>query len=52
MAVSGAPEFVERHAQNIINLGICFLREVRNLVLPSDVTIEIKIGKKKTKQFT
>lgn len=44
MAVSGAPEYTERHAENVVDLGICFLQEVHNLKLPSAVTTEIRIG--------
>lgn len=44
MAVSGAPEYTENHAQNVVDLGICFLQEVHNLKLPSAVTTEIRIG--------
>ena len=44
MAVSGAPEYTEHHAKNVVDLGICFLQEVHNLKLPSAVTTEIRIG--------
>ncbi|XP_065225641.1 soluble guanylate cyclase 89Da-like isoform X2 [Planococcus citri] len=44
MAVSGAPEYTEHHAQNVVDLSICFIQEVHNLKVPSAVTIEIRIG--------
>nr|XP_018896570.1 PREDICTED: soluble guanylate cyclase 89Db-like [Bemisia tabaci] len=44
MAVSGAPETCADHAENIANVALCFMRQIKKLTVPSGVTPKIKIG--------
>ena len=45
MAVSGAPEFTAHHAENVVDVALCLLRQVKQLKLPSGICIQIRIGK-------
>lgn len=42
MAVSGAPEYTEEHARNVIDLSLEFAENIRDL--QSNIQIQIKIG--------
>ncbi|KAL7289320.1 hypothetical protein TKK_0017250 [Trichogramma kaykai] len=44
MAASGAPDRVEDHAINVANVSLELISQVRSLVLPSGVNIEVRIG--------
>ncbi|XP_049785807.1 soluble guanylate cyclase 89Db-like [Schistocerca cancellata] len=44
MAVSGAPETSPRHAQNVADVSLQLVRRVRELRLPSGISIQIRIG--------
>ena len=41
MAVSGAPEYTPQHAENVADVALCLLRQVK---LPSGISIQIRIG--------
>lgn len=43
MAVSGAPERSFEHAENVANLALCLVQQVRKLNLPGEIS-EIRIG--------
>jgi guanylate cyclase len=45
MAVSGAPEYTPAHAENVADVALCLLRQVKQLQLPSGIRIQIRIGK-------
>jgi guanylate cyclase len=44
MAVSGAPEYTSQHADNVADVALCLLRHVKQLKLPSGISIQIRIG--------
>jgi guanylate cyclase len=44
MAVSGAPEYTPQHAENVADVALCLLRHVKQLKLPSGISIQIRIG--------
>ncbi|PSN57581.1 Soluble guanylate cyclase 89Db [Blattella germanica] len=44
MAVSGAPDITPYHAENVADVSLCLLRQVKQLQLPSGFTIQIRIG--------
>jgi hypothetical protein len=44
MAVSGAPEYTPEHAENVADVSMCLLRQVKQLKLPSRISIQIRIG--------
>lgn len=44
MAVSGAPERTEIHAQNVCDVSLCMINKVKELKMPSGTKVEIRIG--------
>lgn len=44
MAVSGAPERSDHHAQNVADLSICMIESVQKLELSSENKVDIRIG--------
>nr|CAI5835091.1 unnamed protein product [Callosobruchus analis] len=44
MAVCGAPERDENHAQNIIDVSLCMVKHVRRMQIPSRAKVDIRIG--------
>lgn len=44
MAVGGAPERNENHAQNIMDVSVCMVKHVRQLKIPSGTKVEVRIG--------
>ncbi|VEN53055.1 unnamed protein product [Callosobruchus maculatus] len=44
MAVCGAPERNENHAQNIIDVSLCMVKHVRQMQIPSRAKVDIRIG--------
>jgi hypothetical protein len=44
MAVSGAPEYTPEHAENVADVALCLLRQVKQFKLPSGISIQIRIG--------
>jgi hypothetical protein len=44
MAVGGAPEYNPEHAENVADVALCLLRQVKELKLPSGISIQIRIG--------
>ncbi|XP_050436148.1 soluble guanylate cyclase 89Da-like [Adelges cooleyi] len=44
MAVSGAPEYTDEHAQNVIDLSLEFAETISDLQFPDNIRITIKIG--------
>jgi hypothetical protein len=44
MAVSGAPEYTPEHAENVADVALSLLRHVKQLKLPSGISIQIRIG--------
>jgi guanylate cyclase len=44
MAVGGAPEYTPQHAENVADVALCLLRHVKQLKLPSGISIQIRIG--------
>ncbi|XP_068082929.1 soluble guanylate cyclase 89Db [Anabrus simplex] len=44
MAVGGAPEFTDQHAQQVADVPLCLMRQVKELKLPSGIKIQIRIG--------
>ncbi|XP_063926180.1 soluble guanylate cyclase 89Db-like [Zophobas morio] len=44
MAVSGAPESSENHAQNICDVSLCMMRHVKQLQIPSGTKVDVRIG--------
>jgi hypothetical protein len=44
MAVSGAPEYTPEHAENVADVAMCLLRQVKQIKLPSGISIQIRIG--------
>lgn len=44
MAASGAPDRNENHAQNIADVSLQLIENVRSLELPSGLNIRIRIG--------
>lgn len=44
MAVSGAPEATPKHAENVANVALCLIRQVKKLQLPPEAS-RIRIGK-------
>lgn len=47
MAASGAPDRNENHAQNIADVSLQLIENVRSLELPSGLDIRIRIGNHK-----
>lgn len=45
MAVSGAPERTEFHAQNICDVSLSMMSQVKQLQMPSGTKVEVRIGK-------
>lgn len=45
MAVSGAPERTEFHAQNICDVSLSMINQVKQLQMPSGTKVEVRIGK-------
>lgn len=44
MAVGGAPEYTPQHAENVADVALCLLRQVKQFKLPSGISIQIRIG--------
>jgi len=44
MAVGGAPEYNPKHAENVADVALCLLRQVKQLKMPSGISIQIRIG--------
>jgi len=44
MAVGGAPEYTPKHAENVADVALCLLKQVKQLKLPSGISIQIRIG--------
>lgn len=44
MAVSGAPERTEFHAQNICDVSLSMINQVKQLQMPSGTKVEVRIG--------
>jgi hypothetical protein len=44
MAVGGAPEYTPEHAKNVADVALCLLRQVKQLKLPSGISIQTRIG--------
>ena len=44
MAVGGAPEYTPKHAENVADVALCLLRQVKQFKLPSGISIQIRIG--------
>ncbi|CAH1989734.1 unnamed protein product [Acanthoscelides obtectus] len=44
MAVCGAPERNENHAQNIIDVSLCMAKHVKQMQMPSRAKVDIRIG--------
>lgn len=47
MAVSGAPERTEFHAQNICDVSLSMVNQVKQLQMPSGTKVEVRIGRHK-----
>lgn len=48
MAVSGAPEQTDLHAQNICDVSLCMIDQIKELKMPSGANTEIRIGNTKS----
>lgn len=44
MAVCGAPERTEFHAQNICDVSLSMINQVKQLQMPSGAKVEVRIG--------
>lgn len=44
MAVCGAPDHNENHAQNIMDVSVCMVKHVRQLKIPSGTKVDVRIG--------
>lgn len=44
MAVCGAPERTELHAQNICDVSLSMINQVKQLQMPSGAKVEVRIG--------
>lgn len=44
MAASGAPEKTELHAQNLANLGLAMLENIRKIKTKENNEVDIRIG--------
>lgn len=44
MAVSGAPDRIKCHAQNVADLSLAMTERIRSLLMPSGGGVEIRIG--------
>lgn len=45
MAASGAPDRTKDHAINVADVSLQLVSQVRSLILPSGLNIQVRIGK-------